>query len=319
MSTAYPERECVSKPPASDVGRRKQRQVAAPLIANGLGFDVRQPRQCDGHRPKCHSCHRHGYDCAYKVAPSESHMEALRRDNSELQRRIEVLAESQSILGRIYHLLQLRPEPEAVAVLERIRTGADPESILRHVEDGKLLLQLGVESEVRCCFEFPWRKQMPLFLRRLDNPYLKSRVYEGVYLQDGLPQPDRLAHLETKYPQYCNPFEAAELIEPRIYDISPSSWTLASDNDSLMRAVILAYLKYEYSWMTAFHIDDFLDDMMAGATDFCSSLLVNAVLALGCVRDILRDQSPCSRATPPRVVVYLSERLLTLCPKALLP
>lgn len=32
-----------------------------------------------------------------------------------------------------------------------------------------------------------------------------------------------------------------------------------------------------------FHKDYFLDDMLAGSSNFCSPLLVSAILAVGCV------------------------------------
>ena len=44
-----------------------------------------------------------------------------------------------------------------------------------------------------------------------------------------------------------------------------------------------AYFLQEYDWFTFFQKDYFLDDMVGGSDVFCSSLLVNAVPAVGCV------------------------------------
>lgn len=44
------------------------------------------------------------------------------------------------------------------------------------------------------------------------------------------------------------------------------------------------YFQYEHQFLSFFHKDLFLDDMLSGSTTFCSELLVNAVLALACVR-----------------------------------
>ncbi|KAI1042678.1 hypothetical protein LB505_001180 [Fusarium chuoi] len=49
-----------------------------------------------------------------------------------------------------------------------------------------------------------------------------------------------------------------------------------------MRELIRAYFLQEYDWFTFFHKEYFLDDMISGSNTFCSSLLVNAVLAVGC-------------------------------------
>jgi hypothetical protein len=54
-------------------------------------------------------------------------------------------------------------------------------------------------------------------------------------------------------------------------------------DDTLMRTFIRAYFLQEYDWFTFFHKDYFLDDMLAGSNTFCSPLLVNAILAVGCV------------------------------------
>ncbi|KAM5528913.1 C6 transcription factor [Fusarium oxysporum f. sp. phaseoli] len=65
-------------------------------------------------------------------------------------------------------------------------------------------------------------------------------------------------------------------------EIIPSQWTTVNADDDLMRTLIRAYFLYEYDWFTFFHKDYFLDDMLAGPSTFCSPLLVNAILAVGC-------------------------------------
>jgi hypothetical protein len=50
-----------------------------------------------------------------------------------------------------------------------------------------------------------------------------------------------------------------------------------------MRTLIRAYSLHEYDWFSFFHKDYFLDDMPVGSNTFCSPLLVNTILAVGCV------------------------------------
>lgn len=50
-----------------------------------------------------------------------------------------------------------------------------------------------------------------------------------------------------------------------------------------MRDLLHLYLLHEYHWLTCFPKDHFLDDMLSESERFCSSLLVNAVLAQACV------------------------------------
>ncbi|KAM0257974.1 hypothetical protein ACHAPA_011474 [Fusarium lateritium] len=82
--------------------------------------------------------------------------------------------------------------------------------------------------------------------------------------------------------QYLRPHHAAIIIDSRLNDIVPSKWTSVNASDDVMRSLIRAYFLQEYDWFTFFHKDYFLDDMVTGSHTFCSPLLVNAVLAVGC-------------------------------------
>jgi len=120
---------------------------------------------------------------------------------------------------------------------------------------------------------------MPASLHSSHNPYLDSLVYEGTSLTSTSEQ----QALSPSSHQYLKPHHAAKIEDPRLDSVRPSIWTSVSTDDDLMRTLLRAYLLHEYDWLTVFHKDHFLDDMVAGYNRFCSSLLVNAVLALGCV------------------------------------
>ena len=53
---------------------------------------------------------------------------------------------------------------------------------------------------------------------------------------------------------------------------------------ALMRDLLRVFLRCEYHFTAAIQKDLFLEDMAAQREDFCSSLLVNMVLAYSCVR-----------------------------------
>ena len=155
---------------------------------------------------------------------------------------------------------------------------------MRHINAGDILLQLHVTPETRYRYVFPYRTQMPTSLQSPNNPYLNSLVYEMTFMastseQQALPS----SADETYRAQYLRPIFAAEIVDPRLDAIKPSMWTNVSTNDDLMRAILRAYFLHEYDYLPIFHKDHFLDDMAQGSNRFCSPLLVNAVLALGCV------------------------------------
>jgi hypothetical protein len=145
---------------------------------------------------------------------------------------------------------------------------------------------------MRCLFQFPFGNKMPSSLQTSANPYLRSLMYEialGVPNTAQSSKTSTWASTNDRYdPQYLNPYLAATLVEPRLDTVEPSNWTLVSSDNVLMRALLHSYFLNEYQWVPSFHKDDFLDDMISGSTYFCSSLLVNTVLAFACVSLWLR-------------------------------
>lgn len=124
-----------------------------------------------------------------------------------------------------------------------------------------------------------------------NNPYLNSIVYEAISLYSHAEQREsRLVSdiASDKYHSlYVMPFHAGQVVEPRLSDARPSRWTTICSDDMLMRDLLAVFFRCEYQFTSAFHKDLFLEDMAAIRHDFCSSLLVNAVLAYACVSSTL--------------------------------
>jgi hypothetical protein len=155
---------------------------------------------------------------------------------------------------------------------------------MRHINAGDILVQLHLRPETRYRYVFPYRTQMPASLWSSHNPYLHSLVYEGTSLTPTSEQQPLSPSTHEKYStQYLKPYHAAKIEDPRFDSVRPSMWTSVSTDDDLMRTLLRTYFLHEYEWLPVFHKDHFLDDMVAGSNRFCSPLLVNAVLALGCV------------------------------------
>lgn len=63
---------------------------------------------------------------------------------------------------------------------------------------------------------------------------------------------------------------------------SARNWTTVTDETQLLISILTTWSHYEYSYWRPLDRDAFLDDMANGRTNFCSELLVNALLATGC-------------------------------------
>ncbi|KAJ9421251.1 nitrate assimilation regulatory nirA [Fusarium oxysporum] len=223
---------------------------------------------CDGTRPSCGVCQAKGKECTYQ----EPRDDALKRKYAELER-------SHADLEAVIHAIQRRPEADAKAIFDRIRAGADAQSILRQIKHGDILLQLHLEPETRYRYEFLYKSQFPELLSSVDNPYLGSLLYEGARV--GAPAPSlTLSSANEKYQaHYLRPYHAATIIDSRLEEVKPSQWTNVSVDDVFMRELLQLYFLHEHDSVPLFHKDYFLDGMLALDDRFCSALLVNAVLA----------------------------------------
>lgn len=129
---------------------------------------------------------------------------------------------------------------------------------------------------------------MPEYLRHSENLYLESLIYEWTLKGGGVDGVGQASQSNSTavtefYGPYLRPYNTADITDVQVDASEPSKWTTITTNDALMRALLRAYLRHEYEWSPFFQKDDFLRDMNTGSRRFCSSLLVNAILALACV------------------------------------
>ena len=174
--------------------------------------------------------------------------------------------------------------------MQKIRRGDDINDVARHIEYADLLLQVSLAPETRYRYVFPISPSMPAHLLQPSNAYLDSLIYEWVWPQTTNPPTSpirrpREASDEADAP-YLKPYHAAEIIDARLSAAEPSKWTTVCRDDALMRRLLSAFFLQDHDWWTCFHKDYFLQDMIKMHHQLCSPLLVNAVLAISCVRYI---------------------------------
>lgn len=262
----------------------------------------RRKTKCSAERPICNEClRRRSGDCCYNTTDEDE------TPGRALKRRYADLESQATTYEQVYDILRTRPQPEVEEVVRRIRSGENPGSIIRHVENGDLVFQLNVVPEARFRYEFPFRIALPARLQTPENPYFSSLIYQWESRQGfdqdrfGRPQPQALSLLkDSKAPAdtptgqqplassdmrglYLKPYHAAEVWDSLVDSAEPSKWTSVIKDNALLRNLLRIYFLHDYIWFTAFQKDYFLSDMIAGRRQFCSSLLVNAVLAIACV------------------------------------
>ncbi|KAK8023542.1 hypothetical protein PG993_011608 [Apiospora rasikravindrae] len=265
-------------------------KARAPNVVAACEECRRHKCRCSGERPVCGRCLRRKIPCRYREIVTS---EALKKTNDDLRDRGNANEE-------ILQLLKSLPDQEAHDVLARLRTGTSVSTIVNQVKAGDLLLQLAVAPETRFRYEFPYRSEMPAEYV-VNNPYLNSTLYKAASLYNNsstssaLPMhdaatsdhggnPHNLGTAEAEHQSlYLKPFHAAHMVDPRLSDARPSLWTTVCDDDVLMRDILATWFRCEYQFTSACQKDYFLEDMVTRRQDFCSSLLVNIVLAYACV------------------------------------
>lgn len=211
----------------------------------------------------------------------ESRAGAIKRRHDELELSLKKLQQSHASLQQLLRALQEADDEDASKIFQQIRQGADLDSLVRCLRDSRLLMQVHLAPETRLRYEFPVHPQMPAPLLVQSNPYVRSLLYAATrtpYMDNG-PGSD-LMRFDSPY---ITPYATAIIVDPRLDAVKPSQWTNVSNDDDFLRSLLKLYFLYEHLFLNCFHKDLFLDDMLSGETEFCSSLLVNAVLALACV------------------------------------
>ncbi|KAF5655412.1 NirA-like nitrate assimilation regulatory protein [Fusarium sp. NRRL 25303] len=72
------------------------------------------------------------------------------------------------------------------------------------------------------------------------------------------------------------------MVDPLLDNVDAKNWTCIIDDNKLLRKLLETYFMTEYPFYPAFQKNYFLEDMAAGRSKYCSSLLVHAVFASAC-------------------------------------
>ncbi|KAF2655122.1 hypothetical protein K491DRAFT_693149 [Lophiostoma macrostomum CBS 122681] len=268
-----------------------ERPSKRPKVSSACQACRQRKSKCDGIQPTCHACATHETVCYYPATETR----LIRQRYNELRQR-------EAIHEELVELLRDMTERDAAEVVRRLQAGMDVASIVNHVRDGNLLIQLSLAPETRRLYEFPYLSGMPSHLFTANNPYLHSLLYEaalscqvprssqrqlsnvdslvplGQHTDRGSRQP--AADATQYHSAYLMPHHAARMVEPIVDKITATPWTCVISDNRLLKRLVCSYFYYPHPCGPFVHKDLFLGDMAAGRARFCSPLLVNAMLAI---------------------------------------
>ncbi|RMZ71889.1 hypothetical protein GMOD_00009240 [Pyrenophora seminiperda CCB06] len=233
--------------------------------------------QCDNAKPKCTACVTRDSECRHSETESR-----------QFKRKYQQLKDQRTAQEELFDLLQSMPEKDAVNIFHRIRSGANAEAVVQHIQEVGLVMELSNVPEASSRYHFPYIDSIPPRLQ--DSVYFQSRIFGAI---DAAKQSARSSEDDafSRQSSYAKPMLAAKMVESSLEDARISSWTNVSSNDRLLRSLLDGYFIHQYPKQFFFHKGYFLEDMIARGHEFCSPLLMNAVLAKACFTNTAKASS----------------------------
>ncbi|KAI1327032.1 hypothetical protein F5Y16DRAFT_410553 [Xylariaceae sp. FL0255] len=293
----------------ANVQSSKRRRGLGIVTPNACTECRKKRAKCDGQRP-CGRCKtQKDVECVYEVP--------VRQSKENLRNEIETLRKLQTHSDSVFSAL-LRPDLTE-DVLQRLRNGHTIEGISEWLGGGTLqqrfnqptdhrstalpsmstfphtmagsggyppsgMAQAPGPSAMRQEFDAnsPWNfssHSQSLSQRSNSHPGdmqwnsdgpPRSRV--GVWLQDQSAENGRYRGVD----QVLQPVESPDM------KVAPSTWTAISQDSALVQHLLALYFCWEYPTFASLSKEHFLTDYTQGRHRYCSPILVNALLALGC-------------------------------------
>ncbi|KAK4077779.1 transcriptional regulator family: Fungal Specific TF [Trichoderma aggressivum f. europaeum] len=253
---------------SSEVLESKRRRVGVSIACNACR---RKKIRCDGQRPVCSACENTQSDCVY-------------RDDSAISE------ESQSLLLEVIRLLNELPEDKVLDKLRSLKKEGDASAVLSRLRDKAGTLQNSDPSFEAATMSDAFQSlelgpQYPnaypatpsLSLETLEEATYQQLVHtarrgSGTEFMQGTTQHEAVPEAEPEPP----------LCDSRLAQLDISSWTnVIISNEYAARAISL-YLETDHPLLGFFEPNSFVSSLTAGKTDYCSSMLVNALLYWAC-------------------------------------
>ncbi|KAI1813727.1 hypothetical protein GGS20DRAFT_586237 [Poronia punctata] len=256
-------------PPPPDEPSRAKRDTVTLACQKCRARKVK----CDGERPICAACRTRNLQCEYRDSPDAT-------TRADLQRRFVELEKKYHELLELIEMLKNRPEAEAHVILLRLRRSTDIHSTLAFINQGDLLAHPRHIAT-------PDPRNDALLSSHHPKIYPASSAKAGDTTELGV---IRKSILEMNPDDYEFPLNqeirnarrldiAHPTCDERTLRIDARLWTRVTTNNSIVANLISLYLSWDHCTMRLFDEDYFLDQIATGQTEYCSPLLVNALLA----------------------------------------
>ncbi|KAF2188288.1 hypothetical protein K469DRAFT_748615 [Zopfia rhizophila CBS 207.26] len=257
-----------------DDGAKKRRCISSACVPCR-----KRKSKCDGSTPSCSACAAvYNTECVYD--PNSDH-----RRKGVYKKDIDNLKTRNSTLQTLIQAILNYPEDEVATLVQQIRTCESLDTVAEAI----IAKENGLdedEDEPVSPFTTATEPAAPTFESQLSGKMGELRLEDGstryiggtsnlIYLGAGSDGTDSPASYVEQYQQQENPL---------------TSWTTVTSDPELVLHLMNMYFCWHYTFFTTLSKSLFYRDFLLGKpppgskrkTEYCTPLLVNAMLALGC-------------------------------------
>lgn len=203
--------------------------------------------QCDGALLSCSTCTAvYRTECSYDADSDHRRKGALKRDLQSLQQQNDAL-------DVIVASLRSLPEAEAVSLLRSLRSGTNDD-----------VIAASLRNNVRLPHSYAPQTLEADFAQQMTQTPTSTEMDEEMHTLKREPSMQSVYSASTS---------SAE---------SPAVWFRTPQDAELVEHLLNLYFCWVHPIYPLFSRDHFLHDTGRGRSDFCSAMLVNALLAFAC-------------------------------------
>ncbi|CAZ83400.1 unnamed protein product [Tuber melanosporum] len=232
-----------------------ERRVKRNCVANACMPCRKRRSKCDGKVP-CASCvSSNRSQCVYDKQSDG-------RRAGTLKRHINELSEDNNTFNCILGTIRSAPDEYVQPIITRLRSNEDYTDIANFIRD------------------HPFETSEPT------TPTTSTQRASSITLSADI----EISETSTDYTEYAegsqfleNSFRGAKGdIAGEYYLLNVQSWTNVTGDTEFIGHLLSLYFTWEHTYYALFSEKIFLEDLVCGRKEFCSELLVNAVLSLAC-------------------------------------
>ncbi|KAI7466199.1 hypothetical protein KC351_g14629 [Hortaea werneckii] len=267
----------------------------------------RRKVKCDGTHPICSMCSIRRRSCHYDAEEGESRQKALKRKHDQLEA-------SHNELSDFVTCLAGQDNSTVLNVMRKVRTGGDIGDLLRSLQsrtasrstctgsDRRERQVLILSNLMQGTDALPAIEHFldafvndRLWIRgydRVDLDLIRNRLFNARALGQILASSAPIQQISSRSPSTAHEdglrqstnqtMWRDESLDVPLVMLSASPWTRMTDDDLLVSRLVTIFLNYQNAYWRYLEADLFLQAMKLAhpPSDFCSSFLVNAVLAM---------------------------------------